>query len=259
MKNRFGTINLNVMSDTDLSAGAKLVYAALSMFENPKTGQCNPSQEQLADAIGAGRATVQRGIKQLLALGYITADRNKNRAEYVLCNASKRVNALTQNDTTPVHQNDTTVVSKRVNDGIKMMPLINKEEKKRKRKRKENSVDPQANEPLKEFHRQARQLWPQISQRKYNGGELTNLFNAHGTAATTAMEKLIQQDRKINSVIPYLKKMLESEGNQVERILKNPIDIDAMNPWERQAHDSKITTIIANRADDWEPFAEVAK
>ena len=166
---------------------------------------------------------------------------------------------MTQNDTTPVHQNDTTVVSKRVNDGIKMMPLINKEEKKRKRKRKENSVDPQANEPLKEFHRQARQLWPQISQRKYNGGELTNLFNAHGTAATTAMEKLIQQDRKINSVIPYLKKMLESEGNQVERILKNPIDIDAMNPWERQAHDSKITTIIANRADDWEPFAEVAK
>ena len=87
------------MSDTDLSAGAKLVYAALSMFENPKTGQCNPSQEQLADAIGSGRATVQRGIKQLLALGYITADRNKNRAEYGLCNASKRVNALTQNDT----------------------------------------------------------------------------------------------------------------------------------------------------------------
>ncbi|KKK54556.1 hypothetical protein LCGC14_3083540, partial [marine sediment metagenome] len=41
---RFGKLDAEIMVSEDLSDNAKVIWAALRMFQNPKTGTCFPTQ-----------------------------------------------------------------------------------------------------------------------------------------------------------------------------------------------------------------------
>ena len=62
---RFGKLDAEIMVSEDLSDNAKVIWAALRMFQNPKTGTCFPTQGKIAKATGKDRRTVNRGIAEL--------------------------------------------------------------------------------------------------------------------------------------------------------------------------------------------------
>ena len=63
---KFGRLDADVAADRALTPSAKLVYAVLRMFQNPQTGQCNPSRAMLAEATGLHIKSVGRSIKILV-------------------------------------------------------------------------------------------------------------------------------------------------------------------------------------------------
>jgi len=72
---RFGKIYSEIMERVDLSPRAKLVAAALDMFCNPKTGQCNPELDKLMQATGTSKTSLHRAMVELIEAGLI--DRKK--------------------------------------------------------------------------------------------------------------------------------------------------------------------------------------
>ena len=179
---RYGTLSIDVMSSSELSPCAKLVLCALRMFEHPRSKRCNPSQSQIAEAI----------------------DDSGNRASYTLLDGAKRVNKVTQNESMRMTQNESSMASKRVSNGLKMSQHIDNEENKKKNTLKniDRASRPDIDDQLKKLHRTARKLWPRISRRKYNGGELTKLFRTHGDAVEAALETIVRDGRDIQAVIP---------------------------------------------------------
>ena len=61
-----------VWADGDLSAMARLLAGVLaSGYSNHETGECRPGLKALCDAVGAHRATVLRGMAELVASGWV--------------------------------------------------------------------------------------------------------------------------------------------------------------------------------------------
>lgn len=73
-----------VLRDRALSASAKNVATALVTFHNDRTGQCNPSQGRLAEAIGLSRRRVNRLVAELKAGGWIEVEGTLGASDYRL-------------------------------------------------------------------------------------------------------------------------------------------------------------------------------
>ena len=67
----FGKLPKGIAERTDLPMGAKVLYAMLMMHQNPKTGQCNPSQRTLAKECGASQTSICRNISKLKDAGLV--------------------------------------------------------------------------------------------------------------------------------------------------------------------------------------------
>ena len=62
-----------IMADADLSPTAKNCASVLLFgFMSGKTGRCNPSYEEIAEALGISRETAMRGVKALAVAAYVT-------------------------------------------------------------------------------------------------------------------------------------------------------------------------------------------
>lgn len=76
------------MSDTSLSANAKVVFCALAMHRSRQTGQCNPSQSDLSKETGIPRESISRLIADLRRAGYVATSmggtKKGKRLDYVL-------------------------------------------------------------------------------------------------------------------------------------------------------------------------------
>lgn len=66
-----------IVCDPSLSAAAKAVAARLLHHHNTLTGQCSPSYDTLAQAIGAARSTVIKAVSDLQAGGWVSVERVK--------------------------------------------------------------------------------------------------------------------------------------------------------------------------------------
>jgi len=79
-KKRFGKLNAEIGSRTDISKGCKILCWALDMTYNPKTGECNPSIFTLMEEMGERtKSTVRKYIKEAEKLGLV--DRIKGKFE----------------------------------------------------------------------------------------------------------------------------------------------------------------------------------
>ncbi len=81
---RFGKMPIEVLSNPDLNNCAKVVYTALSIHHNKKTGQCTPTLSTLATCSNLHKSQVSRGLKDLAAAGLITPDRPRRSTAYEL-------------------------------------------------------------------------------------------------------------------------------------------------------------------------------
>ena len=69
-KNRFGIVSREVITDPNLSIGAKSLYSVLSCYAN-KQRTCFPSISTLADDLGSSQSSIDRWIKELKLHKYI--------------------------------------------------------------------------------------------------------------------------------------------------------------------------------------------
>jgi hypothetical protein len=69
-KNRFGIVNREVITDPNLSIGAKTLYSVLSCYAN-KQRTCFPSINTLADDTSSSQSSIDRWIKELKTFKYI--------------------------------------------------------------------------------------------------------------------------------------------------------------------------------------------
>ena len=69
-KNRFGIVNREVITDPNLSIGAKALYSVLSCYAN-KQRTCFPSISTLADDTGSSQSSIDRWIKELKTYKYV--------------------------------------------------------------------------------------------------------------------------------------------------------------------------------------------
>lgn len=69
-KYKFGIVSKDVVTDPELSLGAKGIYAILSTYLN-KSRTCFPSIGTIADIANVSCSTVDRRIKELKDKGYI--------------------------------------------------------------------------------------------------------------------------------------------------------------------------------------------
>jgi len=79
MDEPFTRLARRVGQDDQLSAIARLTFAALDCFLDKRTGHCAPSFDRLAGWIGRDRRTVRRAIQQLERAGYIAVNRSTGR------------------------------------------------------------------------------------------------------------------------------------------------------------------------------------
>ena len=68
--NKFGIVNREVITDPDLSIGAKTLYSVLCCYAN-KQRTCFPSISTLADDTGSSQSSIDRWIKELKKHKYI--------------------------------------------------------------------------------------------------------------------------------------------------------------------------------------------
>jgi hypothetical protein len=62
-----------IMADTELSFAAKSAATVmLLLFQNRKTGQCNPSYDAIAERMGGSRRTAIRAAAELVKAGYLS-------------------------------------------------------------------------------------------------------------------------------------------------------------------------------------------
>ena len=76
VKDRWGKIPLTILSDKDLTMGAKVLWACLAMHENPDSKQCNPTITQLAAASQLTRQSVRRFLQVLSNKNLITVKKD---------------------------------------------------------------------------------------------------------------------------------------------------------------------------------------
>jgi DNA-binding MarR family transcriptional regulator len=69
-RNRFGIVSHRVITDPELSIGAKGVYSIISVYAN-KQRCCYPSISRLADDANISISTVNRKLKELKEKKYI--------------------------------------------------------------------------------------------------------------------------------------------------------------------------------------------
>ena len=67
---QFGKLPKDVMQ-APVSMGAKVLYAALAMYRNGRTLQCNPSHIQLAETIGVSATHINNLANELNRAGLI--------------------------------------------------------------------------------------------------------------------------------------------------------------------------------------------
>lgn len=142
---RWGRMDLAVAQRRDVSAITKVVYAVLKCYENKKTGQCDPSQNMIADDSGASIRSVKRAIRQLVDARIIEADRTPGSSR----TAYRFLDPRVQNDTMSWGQNGTSMGPKRHPHGAKVVrprgqngtSSIYNDDKKRKEKKKTNKRD----------------------------------------------------------------------------------------------------------------------
>jgi hypothetical protein len=81
----FTRIANRVGKDDQLSAAARLLFAALDSFLDKRTGSCSPSLNRLAGWIGCSSRHVKNLLKDLERAGYVRIDRSAGRRNsYVL-------------------------------------------------------------------------------------------------------------------------------------------------------------------------------
>ena len=84
-----------IHSNTELTDAAKLVACVLvTQFAHHQTGECSPSVDTIADAIGRSKDTAKRGVKVLIDGGWVhrTEGRGRgNRSAYTLISPGKVV------------------------------------------------------------------------------------------------------------------------------------------------------------------------
>ena len=76
--------DLNILADKRLSMADKIVYFCLVSFMNVKDGKCYPRFATIKTRTGLSIATIQRSIKHLAKLGYVTVKRRSSTNEYYL-------------------------------------------------------------------------------------------------------------------------------------------------------------------------------
>ena len=69
-KNRFGIVNREVITDPNLSIGAKTLDSVLCCYAN-KNRTCFPSISTLADDTGSSQSSIDRWIKELKTYKYV--------------------------------------------------------------------------------------------------------------------------------------------------------------------------------------------
>lgn len=79
-----------VLADKNLSAGAKVAASGLMNFHNAESGQCNPRQSVLAEAIGMGRQRVNAIVAELEAAGWISVGRAKGSGSMYRLNVERQ-------------------------------------------------------------------------------------------------------------------------------------------------------------------------
>ena len=72
----------SLLTASQLSMTARMVYAQLLDHRNRKTGQCNPKQDTLAAELGVSVDTVQRAISKLRAAGLIQTAKGRRGCSY---------------------------------------------------------------------------------------------------------------------------------------------------------------------------------
>ena len=68
--NKFGIVNREVITDPNLSIGAKTLYSVLCCYAN-KQRTCFPSISTLADDTGSSQSSIDRWIKELKTYKYV--------------------------------------------------------------------------------------------------------------------------------------------------------------------------------------------
>ena len=128
---RFGKLNAEIGSRTDISKGCKILCWALDMIHNPKTGQCNPSISALMVEMGERtKSTVRQYIKEAEKFGLIERIKGKfEEQDFILSWKDKFLPTVTaqKNDQTAQKNNQVT--------------LIMNEKEKEKKKEKENEKE----------------------------------------------------------------------------------------------------------------------
>jgi len=62
---RYGMVTYKVVSDTSLSANARLLYSVLSTYISMESGECWPAITTLADCMNCSQRTISRSMKEL--------------------------------------------------------------------------------------------------------------------------------------------------------------------------------------------------
>ena len=69
-KNKYGIVNRSVITDPQISVGAKALYAVLCCYAN-KHRICWPMISTLADDLGSSQSSVDKWIRELKNHNYI--------------------------------------------------------------------------------------------------------------------------------------------------------------------------------------------
>lgn len=72
-KYRFGIVSYDIISDPELSARCKALYALLCCYAG-KDRSCFPTKSRLADELGVSITTIKRYLSALYAKNYIKRD-----------------------------------------------------------------------------------------------------------------------------------------------------------------------------------------
>ena len=236
---RWGKIPLKIMSDENLTMGAKVLWACLAMHENPDSKQCNPTITQLAAASQLTRQSVRRFLQVLSKKNLITIKKDGNRMLFELHPDGKKYSIDGKKCSIDKGEKCSIDGKKYSIDGKKCSPHNNVlKEKKRKEK-----VPPSVDTNFADLHKKLRPVWTRISNAKYPGGELGKLARQHSeTAVIDALEQIFHLPEPPRKVIPYLVVMLRDSPtpNTVSKPPADPGEYD-------HSHEVLISTQMANR------------
>jgi len=96
-----------VAADNRISALAKLLLAQLSDHRNKTSGQCNPRHSKLAEELGTSVSKVQRGIAELVQVGFVQAKRGQYGCQYeiqICTRADPKMHPCRSGSSTPLYE-----------------------------------------------------------------------------------------------------------------------------------------------------------